>query len=194
MQINSISTQYRNNIHKTNLYKTDINLNKESKIIKKANVNQINANSSPYPSGMIPIDKGTAVGTTVNVDRNTILNIMNYAANNPDTSGFEEMGMDDNKRWVVINGQRFETELTPHEKELIKKAKERCGLISLLDASDANKYKKPLEETVELKFNGNDVEVSNNTNNPKLQNLLNNDKVMEMFAVISKSRKIKLSF
>lgn len=193
MQINSISTYYGNNISKTNLHKTDITLNKESNITKKANVNQINANSSPYPSGMMPIDKGTAVGTTVNVDRGTILNIMNYAANNPETSGFEEMGMDDNKRWVVINGQRFETELTPSEKELIKKAKEKCGLLSLSEESGVNKHEKPLEEAVELNFNGDDVEVSNNTNNPKLQNLLNNDKVMTMFATISKSSKVKLS-
>ncbi|MGL4848019.1 MAG: hypothetical protein ACRC28_03695 [Clostridium sp.] len=194
MQINSISMQYKNTIHRTNLDKTDINLNKENNISKKVNVNQINANSSPYPSGMIPVDKGTAAQTTVNVDRSTILSIMNYAANNPDTSGFEEMGMDDNKRWVVINGQRFETELTAREKELIKKAKERCGLISLLNTSSANKYKKLSEETVELEFNGDSVDVSNTTNNPKLQNLLNNDKVMSMFAVISKSSKIKLSF
>lgn len=193
MQINSISTYYGNNIPKNTLHKIDTTLNKESNITKESKINQVNTNSAPYPSGMIPVDKGTAAGTTVNVDRGTIFNIINYAVNNPETSGLEELGMDDNKRWVVINGQRFETELTPREKELIRKAKERCGLLSFVEESDDKKYEKGLEEKVELNFNGDAVEVSNNTNNSKIQNLLNNDKVMTMLGAISKFSTVKLS-
>lgn len=196
MNINFPSLNYRNNIPKNHLSGVnESKSNKENTITtdKNKNSNKINT-SSPYPSGMIPTDKGTAIGTTINVDRNTIFNIINYAVSNTETSGFEEMGMDDNKRWVVINGQRFECELTPEEKELIRKAKERNNLFAYINEAEAKaeKYKIQEKETVQINFDEDRTQLSHDTNNPKMQNLLNNDKVMTMLKSISIYSPIKL--
>lgn len=187
MKINSISVNYTNNIPKRNLNLDNTTSNKGNVITADKSINKINV-GSPYPSGMTPIDKGTAKGTTINVDRSTIFSIINYAVNNTETSGFEELGMDDNKRWVVINGQRFESELSPEEKELIRKAKEGNTLLSYIKESDDKKFERKENEKIQMNFNDSNVELPNNT---KIQNLLGNDKVMSMLSSIFNYNPIK---
>lgn len=196
MRINSMMANYTNNIAKRPLNQDNAKINKENGIANDDNISIMNVRS-PYPSGLITMDKGTAKGTTINVDRSTIFNIINYAVNDVENSGFEELGMDDNKRWVVINGQRFECELSPEEKELIRKGKAGCNLLSYINESDAEKYKNNLEkekkkETIELQFNNGKAELSYDNNNPKIHNLLNNDKVMEMLSAIANCKPLKL--
>ena len=65
------------------------------------------------------LDKGTAAHTTIQVDRSTFDKIANYTTYSGEVS-WEELGKDGNKRWIVVNGQRFECELSEEEKAMIK--------------------------------------------------------------------------
>ena len=87
-------------------------------------------NSSPTKSISI-LDKGTAANTTVYVNRSAYDKILH--ATTFGEMKWEEMGVDGDKRWVVINGQRFECEHSPEEKELRKKMQK-----SLLDYLEEN--------------------------------------------------------
>lgn len=77
-------------------------------------------NVSLYPNE-VNIDKGTAVETTIFVNRESFDRIVDYSTFNEPK--WDELGWDDNKRWVVINGQRFEVEHTPEEKAMRKRMK-----------------------------------------------------------------------
>ncbi|MBF8984867.1 hypothetical protein IZY60_15100 [Lutibacter sp. B2] len=77
------------------------------------------SNSQVLPIGS-SFDKGTASQTTVYVNRSAYDQILSST-----TFGemkWDEMGVDDEKRWVVVNGQRFECEHSPEEKAMRKRA------------------------------------------------------------------------
>ncbi|MED4404121.1 hypothetical protein [Metabacillus fastidiosus] len=139
------------------------------------------------------LDKGTAAHTTLYVDYSTFRQIANYTTNNPDCE-WDEMGIDHEKRWIVVNGQRFESPLSEEEKRTMKK-----GQMTLLDYMEESrklreeilpkqdKYKK-----VELDFTNNS-DFDNIGDDPKIANLLKNEKVMNMLKDISKLRGGKIS-
>lgn len=139
--------------------------------------------------GGIILDKGTAANTTLYVDRSSFNQIMNYTTNNP-ACKWEELGMDDEKRWIVVNGQRFECPLSKEEKEAIRRAKK--GLIEILDEADKEREKHKskserhdsgklsFDENNKIKLNG-DVSLQSND---KIKNLMNNDKVMKILTDI----------
>lgn len=82
-------------------------------------------------SNSLAVDKGTALSTTVYINRNAYDRILNAT-----TFGeikWEETGVDDEKRWVVVNGQRFECEHSSEEKALRKKM--RKNLLDYIDES-----------------------------------------------------------
>lgn len=83
------------------------------------------------------IDKGTAAHTTVYVNRNSYDKILN--ATTFGEPKWEEMGCDGEKRWVVVNGQRFECPLSKEEKELRKRLQQ--SIIDILDESDKKRSK-----------------------------------------------------
>lgn len=92
--------------------------------------------ASRSTSPISDFDKGTAATTTVFVSRQVYDQIA-YATTYGDVK-WQEMGVDDNKRWIVINGQRFETEHSPEEKALRKKLA-NTSLVNLLNQSDRDK-------------------------------------------------------
>ncbi|WP_252232851.1 hypothetical protein, partial [Clostridium sp. ZBS15] len=85
------------------------------------------------------LDKGTASNTTVYVDKSTFMQITNYSTNNSECQ-WDELGMDGEKRWVVINGQRFECPLSKEEKEAIERAS-KTMLDYLIEADEDKKEK-----------------------------------------------------
>lgn len=112
--------------------------------------------SQVYQSGF-DVDKGTASNTTVFVNRDAYEKIA-YASTFGEPK-WEEMGCDDEKRWVVINGQRFECPHSKEEKELRRRL--RKGIIEILEEYDnkkkaKDKYKsesKPVGNIEALKSN-----------------------------------------
>lgn len=77
------------------------------------------SNSQVLPIGS-SFDKGTASQTTVYVNRSAYDQIL--SATTFGETKWEEMGVDNEKRWVVVNGQRFECEHSPEEKAMRKRA------------------------------------------------------------------------
>ncbi|EMU54452.1 hypothetical protein AB2T96_01335 [Clostridium butyricum] len=138
--------------------------------------------SSTNAIGGITLDKGTAANTTLYVDRSTFDQIVNYMTSNPE-SNWEELGMDDEKRWIVVNGQRFECPLSKAEKEAIRRAKK--GLIGMLDEADKEREK---QDSVKLNFDKNNkIKLNGDVSvqlNDKIINLMNNDNVMNTLTSI----------
>lgn len=112
---------------------------------------------------------------------------MNYSTNNPECQ-WEEMGIDDEKRWVVINGQRFECPLSEEEKEARRRL--RKGIIEILTEADKEREKRKSKSkqerlgSVKLSFDKNNkINLNGNTSlqsSDKIKNLMKNDKIMKM--------------
>lgn len=73
--------------------------------------------SIPSPSAM---DRGTAADTTLHMSRADFDKLVH--ASTYGEPEWEELGVDNEKRWVVINGQRFEVEHSPAEKAMRKRS------------------------------------------------------------------------
>lgn len=142
----------------------------------------------------LTIDKGTAANTTLFVDRGTFNQIASYTTNNPECQ-WDEIGVDGEKRWIVVNGQRFECPLSEEEKELRRRLAENSNLISIITKADKEKkvHKNESEKHDKFKmtFDGNDglkIEgLEGLQGNEKIQNLMKNDKVMNMLSHIMKN-------
>lgn len=100
--------------------------------------------ASDWVKGLVA-DKGTAAHTTVYVSQSAfdkILDATTYKDRQPD---WEEIGCDGSKKWVVINGQRFECPLSQAEKD--KKKSLEDDLLDILKEHDKNrkpdKFKDP---------------------------------------------------
>ncbi|MEF9933935.1 MAG: hypothetical protein RSA01_04610 [Clostridium sp.] len=196
MSINSINNDYIRNIGINTLENNkDKNINsskdKASSVSFKDVIDlSMSNNIKPTASiGSISMDKGTAANTTVFVNRSTFNQIMNYTTNSQDCQ-WDELGIDDNKRWIVVNGQRFECPLSEEEKEMRRRM--RMGLSDLIGQSPKKDYKEDDKLSRHLNIR---IDESNNINiqgdngalsNPKIQSLIKNDKVMNMFANIIK--------
>ncbi|NFG60788.1 hypothetical protein FDG75_01215 [Clostridium botulinum] len=134
------------------------------------------------------LDKGTASNTTIYVDKSTFMQISSYTTNNSECQ-WEELGVDGEKRWVVVNGQRFECPLSKEEKEAIKRAS-KTMLDYLIEADKEKEEKEEKKENIDFKFNGDgSISIGDESllsSNPKLSGLLKNDKVMNMLKDIAK--------
>ncbi|NFN77623.1 hypothetical protein FDC26_12200, partial [Clostridium botulinum] len=141
------------------------------------------------------LDKGTASNTTIYVDKSTFMQIANYSTNNSECQ-WDELGVDGEKRWVVINGQRFECPLSKEEKEAFERAS-KTMLDYLIEADKEKEEKEEKKENIDFKFNGNgSISIDDESllsSNPKLSGLLKNDKVMKMLKDIAKSNGGSLS-
>ena len=87
------------------------------------------------------LDKGTAIGTTVMVNRGAFDSIVSYSTDNEPK--WDELGCDGDKRWVVINGQRFEVEHSPEEKALRKRAMR--SLVEIMNDYDIERKKESMK-------------------------------------------------
>lgn len=153
---------------------------------KKAHFTQQDVIKLSAPSKMmgkqLSLDKGTAAHTTLYVDRATFQKISTYTTNHPDNK-WSELGIDGEKRWIVVNGQRFESPLSEEEKEM-----RRRGQMTLVDHIEEVEQRKKEEEKkkkITLDFTNPDAPIQS-TNHPKLVALQNNEKVMSMLKDISK--------
>ena len=191
MSINNITGNYGGYLNSLSMMNSEVNgtyssknsveKNSDFKDILDISTSRKNL-SSTNAIGGITLDKGTAANTTLYVDRSTFDQIVNYMTSNPE-SNWEELGMDDEKRWIVVNGQRFECPLSKEEKEAIRRAKK--GLIGMLDEADKEREKQGsvklnFDKNNKIKFNG-DVSVQLND---KIINLMNNDNVMNTLTSI----------
>lgn len=147
---------------------------------------------SKMMASMLTFDKGTASNTTLHVDNATFQKIGSYSTYHPDTR-WSELGVDENKRWVVINGQRFESEKSEEEKAMMKRA--QMTLIDHLQELQERQKETSPKEKVTLNFL-NDHEEARTNQHPKIKNLLQNEKVMEMLKNISMASRgqIAISF
>lgn len=147
------------------------------------------SNTSKAMATMLSLDKGTASHTTLYVDNATFQQIATYSTYHPETQ-WTELGKDGEKRWVVVNGQRFESPLSEEEKAMMKRAE--MTLLDFLLEAEEHREEMETKEKVTLDFSDKDG-IAHSSNNPKINGLLQNEKVMEMLKNISKSSKGKIS-
>lgn len=147
------------------------------------------SNSNKTIANMLSTDKGTASHTTLYVDNATFQQIATYSTNHPETQ-WSEIGKDSEKRWIVVNGQRFESPLSEEEKAIAKRA--QMSLLDYLEEAAERKEETSQKEEVTLDF-ANKNDLTNTSNDPKINGLLQNEKVMEMLKNISKSSKGKIA-
>ena len=140
-------------------------------------------------SSMLSMDKGTAANTTLYVDNTTFQKIATYSTNHPDTK-WSELGSDETKRWIVINGQRFESPKSEEEKALAKRA-QMTLMDHLQEYEDLKEETKPKKQ-VTLNFLLDDAGAHTNEH-PKIKNLVQNEQVMEMLKNISKGSNGKIA-
>lgn len=190
------------NAMKSYALSSTIGINKEARTMNsyknsKRDMVEI-SNAAAAMSGSL--DKGTAAHTTLYVDQSTFQQIANYTTNNPECK-WSEIGVDGEKRWIVINGQRFESPLSEAEKERRKERMKDSSmtLVDYLEEYEDNKALGQSESSeankVEIDFNGSSPSMNKQIENDKLTNLFKNEKVMKMLEDISKLRggKILLS-
>lgn len=146
-------------------------------------------------SNMMVIDKGTASATTLYVDQKTMNNLMSDAllGGGP----WEECGKDENKQWIVINGQRFERPLSPQEK-----AERRAAQKTLIDymeeeeakRKDLDEKRKRESELTEtpIQFDAQGIDSLAHSNNPKLQALSQNTVALEALQKASRGGAVSL--
>lgn len=146
-------------------------------------------------SNTLTLDKGTASSTTLYVDQKTMSNLMSDAllGGGP----WEECGKDDDKEWIVINGQRFERPLSPQEK-----AERRAAQKTLLDYMEEEEAKRKDEEEkrkreselteTPIQFDAKGMDALAHSNNPKLQALSQNTVAMEALQKASRGGAVSL--
>lgn len=147
------------------------------------------SNTSKTMANILSMDKGTASHTTLYVDNATFQKIATYTTNHPETQ-WTELGKDSEKRWIVVNGQRFESPLSEEEKAIMKRG-EMTLLDYLQEAEDYEEEKSQIEK-VTLDF-ATKNDLTNSSNDPKINALPQNEEVMEMLKNISKSTKGRIS-
>ncbi len=120
-------------------------------------------------TGRLSIDKGTAAHTTVQVSRSAFDKIL--TATTYGETKWEECGNDGNKRWVVVNGQRFEVPLSAAEKARMKNSQKT--ILDYIEESDSK-----IKEENKGRNNG--------INKPRgnIEALRNNKEVVELLGKI----------
>lgn len=194
MSINNITGNYSNyyknssiaNSRLKDIQTTIDNLEKPFAISDSIDISTLDKNSKVSAVGGLIMDKGTAANTTLYVDKSTFSQIVSYSTNSSNCQ-WDELGIDDEKRWVVINGQRFECPLSEEEKEMRRRL--RMGIIDILNEADEAEKEQRKNDYVKLnlgKYNKVEISEDNDSSNDKINNLIKNDKVMSMLADIIK--------
>lgn len=139
-------------------------------------------------------DKGTAAKTTVEVDKGTYNEIIDYSMNNKDYK-WDEVGCDGTKKWVVIDGQRFDYSLSKDEKEAFNTRWKTC--CSFYNNSGTDNYnininsKTKAKHLVSITLDKNNKAIVNKdekeSKNSKITNLMEKPKVVKMLSDIMKS-------
>lgn len=182
-------------INNSNKYTKDLRHSDKIQNSQNLQKDTLDISYSRRPNMGIMLDKGTAANTTVYVNYSTFRQIVSYTANNEECP-WSELGIDGEKRWIVVNGQRFECPLSGEEKEAFKRAS--LTLMDVLEEYEKAKEKLPSQrkenKKVEIDFDKDKFSVSDESNS-KVSNLLKNKKVMNMLRDISKfsGNKIHLS-
>lgn len=179
-----------NDLNSEKINSRKFNLKQSSEYRDKIDISKSARNISSTRGIGLCLDKGTAANTTLYVNRSTFNQIASYTTNNPDCK-WDELGVDGEKRWVVVNGQRFECPLSKEEKEARKRLEE-CNLIAILAKADkekeAHKIKSEKHNSVKLTLNEKNKikkkDLKNYQSNDKIRNLMKNDKVMKMLSDI----------
>lgn len=136
------------------------------------------------------MDVGTAASTTLFADKSTFDRIASESTYG-DTK-WEELGVDEDKEWVVINGQRFEHRFSPEEKAA-RKASQKTLMDYMDEELKKQEEKKEQVKEHRLKFDGQgNFSDSNNSQDPKIEALHSNPKVMELLQKISQGGEISL--
>lgn len=143
------------------------------------------AQLKPLSKGTLPsvitIDKGTAIASTVHINRSTFDEIV--SATTYGKTKWEELGVDDDKRWVVVNGQRFEVPHSPEEKAQRERSK-RLSLVELLN-QNSTEPTRPKTNGLE-KPNGNIEALKNNKPVMNfLSSLFNTTSEADLFSILS---------
>ncbi|GAA0076917.1 hypothetical protein UT300005_12950 [Clostridium sp. CTA-5] len=177
--INQSNNLSRNNIlNSNNSYKDKLELSNESRKVRR------------QPIMVFGLDKGTASNTTIFVNKGTFNQIANYTTDNPDCQ-WEEIGCDGVKRWVVVNGQRFECPLSKEERAAYEQAsKTIIDYINEEEEKKEKKYSDKESEPINFEFNvDGSISIGDESllsSNPKISGLLKNEKVMTMLKDIAK--------
>lgn len=163
-------------------------INSQNVKYTQTSTDHINLSKRTRGIGSLSLDKGTAANTTLYVDKNTFNNIVSYSTNNANCQ-WDELGVDGEKRWVVINGQRFEYPLSKEEKEAYKNAS-KTMLDYIIEAEQEKEEKESKEKNkTDISVNSNgEINLSGNSQtfeSSKIKNLLNNEKVMTMLKDIA---------
>ncbi|WOV86922.1 hypothetical protein QWT69_13745 [Sporosarcina oncorhynchi] len=170
----------------TKVYAAKVQNPVETKVNQRDTLELSNINK--VMRGVLSADVGTASHTTLYVDNSTFQKIATYSTNHPETR-WSEIGVDENKRWIVVNGQRFESPISEEEKAMRKRAQMTLG--DYLEEHEENKKEKTPKEKVTLNFLTGNAEAQASTD-PKITSLLQNEKVMDMLKNISKASKGQL--
>lgn len=128
------------------------------------------------------LNQHVPINSTVYVDTGTILKIMDFSTNNKEYQ-WSEMGKDTEKRWVVINGQRFESPLSEEEKRLMRNAS-KTMLDYIKEAEDERlerDRKRGIKTNLSLGEDGK-LNTSDNIEDPNIKNLMNNEVVCNMLS------------
>ncbi|APH17208.1 hypothetical protein NPD5_3113 [Clostridium sporogenes] len=196
MNINNLKSSIDYSIiNNSNKYTKDLRHSDKIQNSQNLQKDTLDISHSRRPNMGIMLDKGTAANTTVYVNYATFRQIVSYTANNEECP-WSELGIDGEKRWVVVNGQRFECPLSEEEKEAFKRAS--LTLMDVLEEYEKAKEKLPSQrkenKKVEIDFDKDKFSVSDESNS-KVSNLLKNKKVMNMLRDISRfsGNKIHLS-
>ncbi|APF28121.1 hypothetical protein NPD7_257 [Clostridium sporogenes] len=196
MNINNLKSSIDYSVvNNSNKYTKDLRHSDKIQNSQNLQKDTLDISHSRRPNMGIMLDKGTAANTTVYVNYSTFRQIVSYTANNEECP-WSELGIDGEKRWVVVNGQRFECPLSEEEKEAFKRAS--LTLMDVLEEYEKAKEKLPSQrkenKKVEIDFDKDKFSVSDESNS-KVSNLLKNKKVMNMLRDISRfsGNKIHLS-
>lgn len=161
-----------NNIHSRRENGDNVGKSKDTFIKSDRPNNKLDLYTKNISPSWMSVDKGTASHTTISINRQAFDKILNETTYGE--TKWEECGVDNNKRWVVVNGQRFEVEHSAEEKARIKNASKT--LIDYILESEEN-----IKEKEEFNNNG--------IGKPKgnIEALQNNQEVMNLLGKIFNS-------
>jgi hypothetical protein len=134
-------------------------------------------------------DKGTAASTTVEVDKGTYNEIIDYSMNNKDYK-WDEVGCDGTKKWVVIDGQRFDYSLSKSEKEAFSaRWKTCCSFYNNSEIENYNSNSKAKDKhLVSITLDKDNKAIVNKdekeSENSKITSLMKKPKVVKMLSDI----------
>lgn len=133
-----------------------------------------------------PVDKGTAAETTILLDSASFDRLMHKTTPENGEALWSEMGGDQDKKWVVINGQRFEYRYTEQEKAA-HAAMRGKSLMEYLEEAEQEREKNRTDEPETTLTFPVDPKALAESDDPKLRNLAENAPVMAILTGLNPS-------